>query len=93
MVIKTKRFDIFSNCDFYLKAVSLYLMMEYNFIQVAAAAGLAIADSVDPIFQHIFDCLRQYLSNGITNVGLKCINCCWFVGVALVFSGTPQIIV
>ena len=67
--------------------------MEYYFIQMAAAAGLTVAHSLGSIFEHFFECLGPYLVNGITNVGLKMVNCLWMVDITLVFNGAPQEIV
>ena len=32
--------------------------MENNFIQMAASAGNAVPNTIDPIFKHIIDCLQ-----------------------------------
>ena len=32
--------------------------MENNFIQMAAAAGHAVANTIGPIFKHIIDCVQ-----------------------------------
>ena len=42
--------------------------MEYNFIQIAASAGHAVALTVRPIFKHIIDCVQLYFTNGFTNI-------------------------
>ena len=45
---------------FYLKVQSFRLIMENNFIQMAASAGHAVAYTIDPIFKHIIDCVQLY---------------------------------
>ena len=67
--------------------------MENNFIPMAASAGHAVAYTIGPIFKHIIDCVQLYFTNGFTYIVLKNVNCLWLVGVALIFDGTPQIIV
>ena len=79
MLLK-KLLNIYSNF-FYLKVQSFRLIMENNFIQVAASAGHALAYTIGSIFKHIIDCVQLYF------------NCLWLVGVTLIFDGTPQIIV
>ena len=34
--------------------------MEYNFIQMAASYGHALAYTIDTIFKHIIDCVQLY---------------------------------
>lgn len=60
---------------------------------MAAPAGLAMADFVDPIFQDIFDCIRLYLTNFSDDIVFELINCCWIIGITFIFDGAPQIIV
>ena len=58
-----KLLNIFSNFCFYLKAQSFRLIMENNFIQLAASADHAVAYTIGPIFKHIIDfhqCLHEY---------------------------------
>ena len=43
--------------SFYFKAQSFRLIMESNFIQMAASANHAVAYTIDPIFKHIIDCV------------------------------------
>ena len=52
-----KLLNIFSIFFFYLKVQSFRLIMENNFIQMAASAGHAIAYMIGPIFKHIIDCV------------------------------------
>ena len=42
--------------------------MEYNFIQMAASAGHAIAYRSGTIFKQIIHCVQLHLANGITNI-------------------------
>ena len=44
--------------------------MENNFIQMAVAAGHAVAYMIDLIFKHIIDCVQLYFKNGFTNIVL-----------------------
>ena len=81
--------NIFSNIFYYLKVQSFRLMMKYNFIQMAASASHAVANTIGPIFEQIFDFMQLYFSNGCTNVVLQSVNCLWFVGITLVFDGFP----
>ena len=63
-----KRLYIFSNFFLYFKVQSLRLIMENNFIQMAAWAGHAVASTIGPIFKHIVDCVQLYFTNGFTNI-------------------------
>ena len=67
--------------------------MEYYFIHMAAAASVTIPFSIEPILLLLFECMRSYLGNGITNVDLQMLNCLWFIGITLFFNGAPQKIV
>ena len=49
---------------------SLRLIIENNFIQMAASAGHAVAYSIGAIFKHIIDCVQLYFTKGFTNIGL-----------------------
>ena len=60
----------FSNCFFYLRVQSFRLIMEYNFNQMSASAGHAVAFTIGPIFKHIIDCVQLYFTNGCTNIVL-----------------------
>ena len=53
--------NIFANFFFYLKVQSFRLIMENNFIQMAASAGHAVAYTIGPIFKHIIDVFHQWL--------------------------------
>ena len=54
-----KSYWIFSQISFfYLKVQSFPLIMENNFIQMAASAGQAGAYMSGPIFNHIIDCMQ-----------------------------------
>ena len=55
-------FLIFSNSFFYLKAESLRLIMENNFIQMAASADHAGSYTIGPIFKHIIYCVQHSIS-------------------------------
>ena len=90
---KKKLLNIFSNLFFYLKVQSFHLVMENNFIQMVASAGHAVPYTIGRIFKHIIDCVQLYFTNGFTNIVLWSVNCFWVVGVALIFDGTPEIIV
>ena len=60
------------NFFFYLKVQSFRLIMENNFIQMAASAGYVVAYTICPIFKHIIDCVQlyEYFTNGFTNIVL-----------------------
>ena len=55
---------------FYLKVQSLRLIIENNFIQIAASAGHAVAYLIGPIFKHIIDFVQPYFTNGFPNIVL-----------------------
>ena len=67
-----KTYWIFSQISFffYLKVQFFRLIMENNFIQMAASAGHAVAYTIGPIFKHIIDCVQLYFTNGLTNIVL-----------------------
>ena len=65
-----KLLNIFSSFIFYLKIHSFRLIMENNFIQMAASAGHAVASTIGQIFKHILDCVQLYFTNGFTNIVL-----------------------
>ena len=64
-----KLLNIFSTFIFYLKAQSFRLIIENNFIQMAASADHAVAYRIGPILKHIIDCVRLYFTNGFKNIG------------------------
>ena len=68
--LEKKLLNIFQNFLFYLKIQSFRLIMKNNFIQMAASAGHAVANTIDPIFKHIIDCVQLYFTNGFTNIVL-----------------------
>lgn len=81
--------SFFTNGFFYLKVLSFRLMLEYNYIYMQATAELDIADSVDPIFQYIFQSMRHYLTpNDCKNIGLQMLNRWWSIYIA--FHASPQ---
>ena len=51
-----KLLNIFLNFFFYLKVQSFRLIIENNFIQMAALAGQVVAYTIGPIFKHIIVC-------------------------------------
>ena len=65
-----KLLNIFSNFFLYLKVQSFRLIMENNFIQMAASAGHTVAYTIGPIFKYIIDCVQLYFTNGFTNIAL-----------------------
>ena len=65
-----KLLNIFLNFFFYLKVQSFLLIMENNFIQMAATAGHAVAYTIGLIFKHIIDCVQLYFTHGFTNIVL-----------------------
>ena len=65
-----KLLNIFSNFFTYLKVQAFRLIMENNFIQMAASTGHAVVYTFGPIFQHIIDCVQPYFTNGFTNIFL-----------------------
>lgn len=76
-----------------MKVQSFRLIMENNFIQMAASAGHAVAYTIGPIFKHIIDCVQLYFTNDFTNIVLQSVNCLWLVGVTLILDETPQKII
>ena len=69
-VLKKILLNIFSNIFFYLKVQSFQLIMENNFMQIAASAGHAVAYMIDPILKHITDCVQLDSTNDFTNIVL-----------------------
>ena len=67
---KNKRLNILSNFFFYLKVQSFRLIMENNFIQMAASAGHAVASTIGPILKHIIICEQLHFTNSFTNIVL-----------------------
>ena len=69
---KKKLLNIFPNFFFYLKVQSFQLIIENNFIQMAAPAGHAVAYTIGLIFKTdnflIIDCVQLYFTNGFTNI-------------------------
>ena len=63
-----KMLDIFSNLFFYLKVQSFRLIIENNFIQMAASAGHALAYTMAQIFKHIIDCVQLYFIKGTPQI-------------------------
>ena len=57
ILFKTKPQNIFSNFFVYLKVQSFWLIMENNFIQMAASAGHAVTYTIGQILEHIIDCV------------------------------------
>ena len=78
---------------FFLFESPIRLIMENNFIQMAASAGRALAYTIGSICEHIIDCVQLYFANGFTIIVLYSVNSLWLVGVTLIFDGTRQIIV
>ena len=63
-----KNYWIFSQIFFFFR-----LIMESNFIQMAASAGHAVAYTICPIFKYIIDCVQLYFTNGFTHqLSLAC---------------------
>ena len=74
MLSKNKLLNIFSNLFFYLKVQFFRLIMENNFIQMAASAGHAVAFTIGPIFKRIIDCVQLYsptMSNRSSDVAKR----------------------
>ena len=69
---KKKILNILSNFFFYLKVQSFRLIMENNFIQMAASAGHSVAYTIGSIFKCIIDCMQLHFTNGFTNIVLAC---------------------
>ena len=65
-----KKPEYFLKFLFYLKVQSFRLIMENNFIQMAALAGHAVAYTIGKILKHIIDCVQLYFTNGFANVVL-----------------------
>ena len=55
---------------FYLKVQSFRLIMENNFIPMAASAGHAVTYTISPNLKYIIDCIQLYFTNGFTNIVL-----------------------
>ena len=55
---------------FNLKIQSFGLIMENNFLKMAASAGYAVAYAIGLIFKHIIDCVQLYFTNRFTNIVL-----------------------
>ena len=49
---------MFLNFFLYLKVQFFWLIIENNYVQMAASAGHAVAYTIDPIFKHIIDCVQ-----------------------------------
>ena len=67
MLLK-KLLNIFPNFFFYLKVHSFRLIMENDFIQMAASTGHAVTYTIDPILKLIIDCVQLYFTNCFTNI-------------------------
>ena len=76
--------------EYFLKFSNFRLIMENNFIPMAASAGHAVAYTIGPIFKHNIDCVQLYFTNGFRYILLKSVNCLWLVGATLIFDGTTQ---
>ena len=50
--------------------ISFRLIMENNFIQMAALASHVVVYTIAPIFKHIIDSVHLYFTNGFTNIVL-----------------------
>ena len=84
-----KNYWIFSQISFfYLKVQSFQLIMENNFIQMAASAGHVVAYTIGSIFKHMCSCISPMASQILSFV-----NCLWLVDATLIFDGTLQIMV
>ena len=62
-------------------------LMKSSFGQMTATADLAIAHSMHPIIQVIFNCFMLYIS---MNFCLEICNCLWIVGVIFIYQRTPK---
>ena len=62
---------VFGKC-FKKKLLNIFfqLIMENNFIQMAASAGHAVANTIGSIFKHIINCVQLYFTYGFTNIVL-----------------------
>ena len=65
-----KLINIFSNFFLYLKVQYFRLIMQNNFIQMAASAGHAVAYTIGRIFKHIIDYVQLYFTNNFTDIVL-----------------------
>ena len=64
-----KLLNIFSNFFFlFWKYNPSRLIMETNFIQMAASAGHAVVYTIGPIFKRIIDWVQLYFTNGFPNI-------------------------
>ena len=61
-----------------------YIIGHYYFIHMAAAAGLTVPHSIEPIFIHFFE--NMGFGNSITNVGLQMLNFFRFVNITYIIG-------
>ena len=57
------------------------LTFENDFGHMATAAVLGEAHSGRSIFGHFFEHCWPYVTKNTNNVGLQCVNCCWFISI------------
>ena len=65
-----KTIEDFLKFLFLFESLSFRLVLENNFIHMAASAGYAIAYMIGPIFKHIVDCVQLYSNSDFTNIVL-----------------------
>ena len=63
-----KKFEYFLKFLFLFESTIPRLVMENNFILMAASAGHAVGYTNVPTFKHIIDCMPLYFTNGFTNI-------------------------
>ena len=69
-MLKKKTTEYFLKLLFLFESTSFQLIMENNFIQMAASPGRAVEYTIGSIFKHIIDCVQLYFTNGFTNIVL-----------------------
>lgn len=67
--------------------------MKHDFIQMSSTAGLTIPDSINSIFQHIFECFCFKLTNSNFDFLFQVLNCLWVVSVTFILDSFPLKIV
>ena len=86
--------DLKKTTEYFLKFICLFesAILPVNNGKNFHSNGYLGWPVVYTIFRHIIDCVQLYFTNGFTNIVLYSINYLWFVGLILIFDGTPQII-
>lgn len=67
--------------------------MEHDFIQIASTAELTIPDSINSIFQYIFECFCFKFTNSNFDFLFQVLNRLWVVSVTFILDSFLQKIV